>query len=278
MPNLTVSNTGITALSAADTTMTFIGTPGGGSFQLRANPGGDVVSNLNFGGVYNASSVATVSANNVLGSFFNQAGSGGYLGFKGPGGAQTYAFEYQDVSSSTPRMQRVKLTDANVVVPGTTASLFDTVNPQTVALPFATSGASFIISPGATITNSLTKIITQAVNPNAIAWTFASGRQWGILGNITLITSTAQPMRFTITYQLNGGTERTMAAQYIQNNTYMTVPVNNISFGTAEPLLAANDTLTINVYAQTIVSLATTTVATAPPFVSAIISPMSYNA
>jgi len=171
----------------------------------------------------------------------------------------------------------VKLTNTNTVVGGTTVGLYDQFNPQTVAVPFSTSGASFIISPGATITNSLTKIITQSIQPNAVAWNFTNATQWGILGNITLITSTTQPMRFTITYQKNGGTERTMAATYIQNNTYMTVPVNNISFGTAEPTLSANDTLTINIYANTIVSLTTTTIATAVPFISAIVSPMSYN-
>jgi hypothetical protein len=85
-------------------------------------------------------------------------------------------------------------------------------------------------------------------------------------------------MRFTITYQKNGGTERTMAATYIQNNAYMTVPVNNITAGLLDGTLSASDTLTINIYAQTIVALDTTTIATAVPFISAIISPMSYNA
>jgi len=155
--------------------------------------------------------------------------------------------------------------------------LYDQYYNQTVTLPFATTGASFIISPGATITNSLTKIITQSVNPNSTAWNFLTPRIWGILGNITLITGTAQPMRFTVTYQLNGGTERTMAATYIQNSQYMTVPINNISFGLPDNTLAANDTLTINVYAQTIVSLATTTVTTAPPFIPAVVSPLSFN-
>jgi hypothetical protein len=278
MPNLTVSNTGITALSAADTTMTFIGAPGSGQFQLRANPGGDVVSNVNFGGTFNASAVAALTANTVLAATFNQAGPAGYVGFKGDNAAQTYALQYEDVSSPTALgLLRTKLTSSNVPVAGTQARLFDQYYNQTVTLPFATSGATFIISPGATINNSLTKIITQSINPNATAWNFLTPRIWGILGNITLITSTAQPMRFTVTYQKNGGTERTMAATYIQNSAYMTSPINNISFGLPDNTLAANDLLTINVYAQTIVSMATTTVATAPPFIPAVVSPLSFN-
>jgi hypothetical protein len=278
MPNLTVSNTGITALSAADTTMTFIGTPGGGQFELRANPGGTAVSNIEFSGVYNAQNVNALTATTVLAANFVQAGPAGYNGFKGSGAAQTYALQYEDVSSPTALgLLRTKLTSSNVPVAGTQARLFDQYYNQTVTLPFATTGATFIISPGATITNSLTKIITQSVNPNSTAWNFLTPRIWGILGNITLITGTAQPMRFTVTYQLNGGTERTMAATYIQNSQYMTVPINNISFGLPDNTLAANDTLTINVYAQTIVSLATTTVTTAPPFIPAVISPLSFN-
>ena len=172
----------------------------------------------------------------------------------------------------------MKLTNANAVVPSTTVGLYDQFNPQTVAVPFATSGASFIAPIGTTINNSLTKIITQSIQPNATAWNFTNATQWGILGNITLITAAARPMRFTITYQKNLGTERTMAATYIQNNAYMTVPVNNITAGLPDGTLSANDQLTINIYAQTIVSLDTTTIATAVPFISAIISPMSYNA
>jgi hypothetical protein len=275
MPDLTVSNTGIVALSAADTTMTFIGSSG--SFQLRANPGGSAVANIEFGGVYNAQNVNALTATTVLGANFVQAGAAGYVGFKGTNAQQTYALQFQDVSSSTPRMERVKLTSANAVVPSTTVGLYDQFNPQTVAVPFATSGASFIAPIGTSITNSLTKIITQSIQPNAVAWNFTNATQWGILGNFTLITAAARPMRFTMTYQKNGGTERTLASTYIQNNAYMTVPVNNISFGTAEPTLSANDLLTINIYAQTIVSLDTTTIATAVPFISAIVSPMSYN-
>jgi hypothetical protein len=277
MPNLTVSNTGITALSALDATMTFVGT--GGSFQLRANPGGGVVSDINFGGTYNASAVAALTANTVLAGTFNQAGPAGYVGFKGDSAAQTYVLQYEDVSSPTALgLLRTKVTSSNVPVAGTLCRITDQFNPQTVTIPFATSGASFIISPGATITNSLTKIITQSINPNATAYNILASRTFGILGNITLITGTTQPMRFTVTYQKNGGTERTMAATYIQNSQYMTVPVNNISVGLPDSTLAANDTLTFNVYAQTIVSMATTTVTTAPPFISAVLSPLSLNA
>jgi collagen type VII alpha len=277
MPNLTVSNTGIVALSALDSTMTFVGT--GGSFQLRANPGGSAVSNIEFAGTYNAQNVKDLTATTVLGANFVQAGPGGYNGFKATsGGAQTYALQYEDVSSPTALgLLRTKLTDANVPVAGTQARLFDQYYNQTVTLPFATSGASFIITPGTSITNALTKIITQSINPNATAWNFLTPRIWGILGNITLITGTTQPMRFTVTYQKNGGTERTMAATYIQNSQYMTVPINNISFGLPDNTLAANDVLTINVYAQTIVSMATTTVTTAPPFIPAVVSPLSFN-
>jgi hypothetical protein len=277
MPNLTVSNTGIVALSALDSTMTFVGSSG--SFQLRANPGGSAVSNIEFAGTYNAQNVKDLTATTVLGANFVQAGVG-YLGFKpSSGAAQTYALVYEDVSSPTALgLQRVKLDSSNAVVAGTTARIYDQYNPQTVTIPFATSGASFIISPGASITNSLTKIITQSINPNTTAWNLLASRTWGILGNITLITGTTQPMRFTVTYQKNAGTERTMAATYIQNSQYMTVPVNNISVGLADSTLAANDTLTINVYAQTIVSMATTTVSTAPPFIAAVLSPLSLNA
>jgi hypothetical protein len=250
----------------------------GSNLTLLAQPGGSVVSNLEFAGTYNAQNVNALTATTVLGANFVQAGTGGYNGFKGTGIQQTYALQYEDVSSPTALgLLRTKLDSSNVPVAGTQARLYDQYYNQTVTLPFATSGASFIITPGATINNSLTKIITQSVNPNSTAWNFLTPRIWGILGNITLITSSAQPMRFTVTYQKNGGTERTMAATYIQNSQYMTVPINNISFGLPDNTLAANDTLTINVYAQTIVSLATTTVTTAPPFIPAVVSPLSFN-
>ena len=279
MPDLTVNNTGVISLTAFNTTMTITGTEG--NLTLLAKPGGDVVSDLNFGGEYNASAVNALTAATVLGANFVQAGNAGYLGFRAnplDANARSYAFVAQNVENTTPRMQRVKLTSANAVVSGTEVGLYDQFNPQTVAVPFATSGATFIAAPGTSITNSLTKIITQSIQPNATAWNFTNATQWGILGNFTLITSTAQPMRFTITYQKNNGTERTMASTYIQNSAYMTVPVNNITAGLADGTLAANDLLTINIYAQTIVSLATTTIATSTPFISAIISPMSYNA
>ena len=251
----------------------------GSNLTLLAQPGGNVVSNVEFAGTFNAQNVKDLTAATVLGTNFVQAGPGGYNGFKGNmAGQQTYALAYEDVSSPTALgLLRTKLTDANVPVAGTLARLYDQFFNQTVTLPFATTGASFIIAPGATINNSLTKIITQSVNPNATAWNFLTPRIWGILGNITLITSSAQPMRFTITYQKNNGDERTMAATYIQNSQYMTVPINNISFGLPDNTLAANDVLTINVYAQTIVSLATTTVTTAPPFIPAVVSPLSFN-
>jgi hypothetical protein len=250
----------------------------GSNLTLLAQPGGSVVSNLEFAGTFNAQNVNALTATTVLGANFVQAGPAGYVGFKGDNAAQTYALQYEDVSSPTALgLLRTKLTSSNVPVAGTQARLFDQYYNQTVTVPFATTGATFIIAPGTTITNSLTKIISQDINPNATAWNFLTPRIWGILGNITLITGTVQPMRFTVTYQKNGGTERTMAATYIQNSQYMTVPINNISFGLPDNTLAANDVLTINVYAQTIVSLATTTVTTAPPFIPAVVSPLSFN-
>jgi hypothetical protein len=242
--------------------------------------GGTMAGNIEFAGTYNASNVNALTATTVLGSNFVQAGTAGFLGFKASGGSgvQTYSLVYEDATGpSSLGMKRCKLDTSNAIVAGSTGFLYDQFYNQTVAIPFATSGASFIAPIGTSITNSLTKIITQSINPNLTAWNFLTARQWGILGNFTLITASARPMRFTMTYQKNGGTERTMASTYIQNNAYMTVPVNNISFGTAEPTLSANDTLTINIYAQTIVSLDTTTIATAVPFISAIVSPMNYN-
>jgi hypothetical protein len=274
--NPIVSNT--STITAGDTTMT-VSNDGLGNYTLSAHPGGSVVSDLNFAGTYNATSVKGMTANTVATTQFLQA-SAGYLGFKATGGtSQTYSLVFADASSASEvGIKRCKLNQSNAVVASTTGYLYDQFYNQTVAVPFATSGASFIAPIGTTINNSLTKIITQSVNPNATAWNFLTARQWGILGNFTLITAAAKPMRFTITYQKNGGTERTMAATYIQNNAYMTVPLNNITAGLADNTLAVNDTLTINVYAQTIVSLDSTTIATAVPFLAAIISPMSYNA
>ena len=242
--------------------------------------GGTMTGSIDFASTYNASNVNALTATTVLGANFVQAGTAGYLGFKASGGAgvQTYSLVYEDATGpSSLGMKRCKLNTSNAVVAGSTGFLYDQFYNQTVAVPFSTSGASFIAPIGTSITNSLTKIITQSIQPNGTAWNFLTARQWGILGNFTLITASAKPMRFTMTYQLNGGTERTLASTYIQNNAYMTVPVNNISFGTAEPTLSANDLLTINIYAQTIVSLDTTTIATAVPFISAIVSPMNYN-
>jgi hypothetical protein len=274
--NPIVSNTG--TLTAGDTTITLLD-DGNGDYTVSAHPGGSVVSNLNFAGTYNATAIKDLTANTVATTQFLQA-SAGYLGFKATGGTtQTYSLVFADASSASEvGIKRCKLNQSNAVVASTTGYLYDQFYNQTVAVPFATSGASFIAPIGTSITNSLTKLITQSVNPNGTAWNFLTARQWGILGNITLITASAKPMRFTITYQKNGGTERTMPATYIQNNAYMTVPVNNITAGLADNTLSANDTLTVNVYAQTIVSLDTTTIATAVPFISAIISPMSYNA
>jgi hypothetical protein len=278
MPDLTVSNTGVLSLTALDTTVVITTGAPSNALNIVAKPGGDVVSNLNFGGTYNASAVNALTAATVEGANFVQAGNAGYLGFRAnplDGNARSYAFVAQNVENTTPRMQRVKLTSTNTLVVGSEAGLYDTINYQTVAVPFATTGASFIAAPGTSITNALTKIITQSVQPGATAWNFTNAVPWGILGNFTLITASAQPMRFTITYQKNGGGEITLASTYIQNNAYMTVPVNNIAGPSGT--LAANDLLTINIYAQTIVSLATTTIATSTPFISAIISPLSYN-
>jgi hypothetical protein len=275
--NYTVDNTGVITATAYDTTIqTF--DDGLGNIQILAKPGGSIVSDLTGGGTKNMTAMSNVAATNITGATTVQATSG-KLGFKATGGtSQTYSLLFADASSASELgLKRCKLDLSNNTVAGTTGFLYDQYYNQTVAVPFATSGASFIAPIGTTINNSLTKIITQSVQPNATAWNFLTARQWGILGNITLITAAAKPMRFTFTYQKNGGTERTMAATYIQNTAYMTVPVNNISVGLADNTLAANDTLTINVYAQTIVSLDSTTIATAVPFIAAILSPMSTN-
>ena len=276
--NFYLANTGIISATAGNTTMT-VNNDGLGNLTLTASPGGSIVSDLTGGGTRSMTGMSNIAGNNIRATANLQA-SAGRLGFQATGGtSQTYSLLFADASSASELgLKRCKLDLSNNTVAGTTGFLYDQYYNQTVAVPFATTLPSFVAPIGTTINNSLTKIVAQSIQPNATAWNFLNARTWGILGNFTLITAAAQPMRFTFTYQKNGGTERTMAATYIQNSAYMTVPVNNISIGLPDNTLSANDTLTINVYAQTIVSLASTTIATAVPLIAAVLSPMSTNA
>lgn len=274
--NFNLANTGVISAAPADSTIVVGGTAS--DITLQARPGGQVVSNLEFGGTFNAQNVAALTANTVLTTTATQSGMSGFVGFKGEGTQVSYALQAEDVQASDPGLKRVKLTSANTIVPGSLARIVDQFNPQTVAIPFATTAPSFVIAPGASITTAQTLIISQSIQPNATALTYLTPRTFGILGNITLNTSSAVPLRFTVTFQKNNGVERTMAATYLQNNAFMTVPVNNISVGLEDGTILPNDNITINVFAQTLTFGSSTTIVTAPPFIAAILSMLSLNA
>lgn len=243
-----------------------------------SDPANPIVAVLGFQGLatgdVNMQSFAFASDNTVSG--LNMFATNGFVGhFTGFG--EKYAIPDQDATADAG-MARCKLDNTGSEIAATRAFLYDQLVPQTVAIPFATSGASFVIAPGASITTAQTLLITQSIQPNAFALNYLTARTFGILGNIVLNTSTAVPLRFTITFQKNGGVQRTFAATYLQNNAFMTVPINNISVGLADSTIEANDLITIRVFAQTLSFGSATTVVSAPPFIPAILSLMSLNA
>jgi hypothetical protein len=129
---------------------------------------------------------------------------------------------------------------------------------------------------GTTINNAGVDIVAGVITLDNQNWPTLKTGYYGILGNISLITNSSQPLRFTIRGQITGKASTTFVAQYVSEGLYHTVPLNNISFGFgSNGQIARGDTLTITVRCATIVSLATTAIATAVPVLPVVLSPLT---
>jgi collagen type VII alpha len=203
-------------------------------------------------------------------------GKTGFVGFWNGGfGNDTYAIPFQDANADAS-LAFCKIDSDRTEVLNSRANLYnDLTFPPLATTPFATA-PSTVAPVGTTINNSLTSLVSGSITLNNQNWPLRKPAYYGILGNISLITTTAQPLRFTIRGQITGKAAQTFVATYVSEGQYHTVPLNNISFPDAtNGIINQGDTLTITVLVQTIVSLATTQIATAVPVLPVVLSPLN---
>ena len=205
----------------------------------------------------------------------NMYSSDGYLGHW-VGFGNTWVIPSQDADApGQDSLRIVKYAPDETEVPDTSAILYSERYNQLVTTPFATA-PSTVAPIGTTINNAGVSIVSGVITLNNTNWNILTPRYFGILGSISLVTATAQPLRFTITGQITGKASMTFVGQYVSEGQYHTVPLNNISFGFGtNGLISQGNTLTITVRCATITSLATTTIATAVPVLPIVLSPLS---
>ena len=201
----------------------------------------------------------------------------GFIGhWEGPFTGNKWAIPPQDADGPGENSLRVVKIDENrEEIAGTSAVLYSERFNPLITTPFATA-PSTVAAIGTTINNAGVDIVSGSIALNSQNWPTLQTGYYGILGNISLVTSSAQPLRFTIRGQITGKAATTFVANYVSEGLYHTVPLNNISFGFgANGQIAQGDTLTITVRCATIVSLATTTIATAVPVLPVVLSPLT---
>jgi hypothetical protein len=202
----------------------------------------------------------------------------GFVGhWDGPGSfGNKWAIPAQDADAPGETSLRVvKIQPDLTEVADTSAVLYSERYNPLITTPFATAPSS-VAAIGTTINNAGVDIVSGSIALNSQNWPTLQTGYYGILGNISLVTSSAQPLRFTIRGQITGKAATTFVATYVSEGQYHTVPLNNISFGFGtNGQIAQGDTLTITVRCATIISLATTTIATAVPVLPVVLSPLT---
>jgi len=281
-PNIEVNNRGqITFISSGSYGV--VNSVAGSTFisvDSTTNPAIPVVSLASIGG--NASAPISMGANEITSDpsiqALSQFATTGYVGhWEGVGSfGNKWAIPAQDADGPGENSLRVvKLQPDLTEVPNTSAVLYSERYNPLVTTPFATA-PSTVAPIGTLINNSGVSIVSGQIVLNNQNWKTLETSYFGILGNISLITATSQPLRFTITGQITGKASMTFVGQYVSEGQYHTVPLNNISFGFgADGQINQGDTLTITVRAATIVSQATTTIATAVPVLPIVLSPLT---
>jgi hypothetical protein len=194
---------------------------------------------------------------------------GHFIGF-----GEKYVIPDQDAGADAA-LARCKIDSTATEIPNTRALIYDELYNPLATTPFATA-PSAVAPIGTNITNSLTQIVAGSLSLDVNNWPTLMTRYFGILGSISIVYAAARPIRYTVTGQITGKASMTFVGTYVADGQYQTVPLNNISFGFgANGQIARGDTLTIRVFAQTIVSLATTTIQTAVPVLPIVLSPLT---
>ena len=254
---------------------------GGTNISINdTNPAAPIINLSGISG--NATAPVAMGANELTSDTYIQAkdflATTGYVGhWDGPGSfGNKWAIPYQDADAPGENSLRVvKLQPDLTEVPNTSAVLYSQRYNPLITTPFATAPSS-VAPAGTTINNAGVDIVSGSIGLNSANWPTLQTSYYGILGNISLVTSTAQPLRFTVRGQITGKASTTFVAQYVSEGQYHTVPLNNISFGFGtNGQIAQGDTLTITVRCATITSLATTTIATAVPVLPLVLSPLT---
>jgi hypothetical protein len=277
-PNIDVNSKGqITFISNGSYGVVNSITPGQNITVDATNPAAPIVNVLGFQGAatgdcdmgnYLLDSSAVIKGQSVY-------AKDGFLGhFSGFG--EKYAIPDQDAGSPTePSLSRCKIDQNGAEIAGTRAQIYDELYNPLATTPFATAPSS--VAPiGTTINNGSTQIVAGSITLDLNNWPTLMTRYFGILGSISIVYAAARPIRYTITGQITGKAAMTFVGQYVADGQYQTVPLNNISFGFgANGQITRGDTLTIRVFASTIVSLATTTIQTAVPVLPIVLSPLT---
>jgi hypothetical protein len=194
---------------------------------------------------------------------------GHFIGF-----GEKYVIPDQDAGAEAA-LARCKIDSTATEIAGTRALIYDELYNPLATTPFATAPSS-VAAVGTTISNALTQIVAGSISLDVNNWPTLMTRYFGILGSISVVYAAARPIRYTITGQITGKASMNFVGQYVADGQYQTVPLNNISFGFgANGQIARGDTLTIRVFAQTIVSLATTTILTPVPVLPIVLSPLT---
>jgi hypothetical protein len=201
----------------------------------------------------------------------------GFIGhWEGPFTGNKWVIPPQDADGpGEDSLRVVKMAPDFSEIADTSAILYSQRYNPLITTPFATAPSS-VAAVGTTINNAGVDIVSGSIDLNSTNWPTLKLGYYGILGNISLVTSSAQPLRFTIRGQITGKVSTTFVGQYVSEGSYHTVPLNNISFGFgANGQIQTGDTLTITVRCATIVALATTTIATAVPVLPIVLSPLT---
>ncbi len=254
------SSSGITSISAADSTIDITGT----ATQpiLQAKPGGTAVSNIDMSGL----TLTNASKVNVNGPISLLDIGGTVNGYELTGNNAT----------TEVGIIRNQINSSETIVPNTKALMFDEIVYAPTS-PFNPS-SGFTAGSGSFTTGVQKLIASQVISLTQSNFPYKNQAKYiGVVGNISFILNSSQPLVYQIKYKKNNGSEtNAYGGVYYTNTQQVTVPVNAITWGGGilGDTFKVDDTITWYIYATYALTTPTLNL-TAPLMFSAVFSPLA---
>lgn len=230
------SSSGITSISAVDSTIAITGTAK--QPILQAKPGGTAVSNIDM----NELTLTNASKVNVNGPISLLDIGGTVNGYELTG----------NNASTEVGIIRNQINSSETIVPNTKALMFDEIVYAPTS-PFNPLTTDFTPGSGSFTVGVQKLIASQVITLTQTNFPYKNQAKYiGVVGNISFILDSAQPLVYQIKYKKNSGSEKNAyGGVYYSNTKQVTVPVNAITWGGGilGDTFKVGDTITWYIYA-----------------------------